>query len=156
MYEINVEWFSYESGTSCSIGFGSGSATGPGLTRSTTLSYGVATDPANAEDTIKRYSDTIDCGGDPAEITDITAGTGDDWRLASFADVMIILGSNEYELKFDDATEQPVLENLADVLPLYVGGEDLIISGKIAVENLLLTLHYNTVPDGKCVVEPGY
>ena len=56
----------------------------PGLTKSDTLSYGVSTDPANAEDVIKRYSDTIDCGGNPVEITDVTAGTGDDWRLASF------------------------------------------------------------------------
>ena len=156
LYEIEVDWFSYTSGTSCSIGFGSGSAVGPGLTRSTTLSYGVATDPANADDVIKRYRDTIDCGGDPVEITGITAGTGDDWRLASFSDVFITIGSDEYELKFDTTKDQPVLENLDDVLPLYVGGEDLIISGKIAVENLLLTIHYNTVPDGKCVIDPGY
>lgn len=156
LYEINVEWFSYTSGTTCSIGFGSGSAVGPGLTKSDTLSYGVATDPANDEDTIKRYSDTIDCGGDPVEITDITAGTGDDWRLASFADLLITIGSNEYELEFDSETEEPEFENIDEVLPLHVGGEDITISGKIAVENLLLTLHYNTVSGAECVVEPEY
>ena len=156
LYEINVEWFSYTSGTTCSLNFGSGSAVGPGLTKSDTLSYGVATDPANDEDTIKRYSDTIDCGGDPVEITDITAGTGDDWRLASFADLLITIGSNEYELEFDSETEEPEFENIDEVLPLHVGGEDITISGKIAVENLLLTLHYNTVSGAECVVEPDY
>lgn len=156
LYEINVDWFSYTSGTTCSIGFGSGSAVGPGLTKSDTLSYGVATDPANDEDTIKRYSDTIDCGGDPVEITDITAGTGDDWRLASFADLLITIGSNKYELEFDSETEEPEFENIDEVLPLHVGGEDITISGKIAVENLLLTLHYNTVSGAECVVEPDY
>ena len=156
LYEINVEWFSYISGTTCSISFGGASAVGPGLTKSDTLSYGVSTDPANAEDVIKRYSDTIDCGGNPVEITDITAGTGADWRLASFSDVFITVGSNEYELKFDADTEEPEFENIDEVLPLHVGGEDITISGKIAVENLLLTLHYNTVSDAECTVEPGY
>ena len=156
LYEINVEWFTYTSGTTCSIGFGTGSTVGPGLTKSDTLSYGVATDPANDEDTIKRYSDTIDCGGNPVEITDITAGTGDDWRLASFADLLITIGSNEYELEFDSETEEPEFENIDEVLPLHVGGEDVIISGKIAVENLLLTLHYNTVSGAECEVEPNY
>ena len=156
LYEINVEWFSYISGTTCSIGFGSGSAVGPGLTKSDTLSYGVATDPANDKDVIKKYSDTIDCGGNPVEITDITAGTGDDWRLASFADVFIIIGSDEYELTFDDEAEEPEFENVDEVLPLHVGGEDITISGKIAVANLLLTIHYNTVSDAECVVEPDY
>ena len=156
LYEINVEWFSYISGTTCSISFGTGSAVGPGLTKSDTLSYGVATDPANAEDVIKRYSDTIDCGGNPVEITDVTAGTGDDWRLASFSDVFITIGSDEYELKFDADTEEPEFENIDEVLPLHVGGEDITISGKIAVENLLLTLHYNTVSGAECTVEPGY
>ena len=156
LYEINVEWFTYTSGTTCSLSFGTGSSVGPGLTKSDTLSYGVATDPANDEDTIKRYSDTIDCGGNPVEITDITAGTGDDWRLASFADLRITIGPNEYDLEFDSETEEPEFENIDEVLPLHVGGEDVIISGKIAVENLLLTLHYNTIPDAECTVEPGY
>lgn len=156
LYEINVEWFSYTSGTTCSIGFGSGSAVGPGLTKSDTLSYGVTTNPAQEEDVIKNYEDTIDCGGNPVEITDITAGTGDDWRLANFADLTITIGSNEYELKFDDAADDPEFENADEFLPLHVGGEDVTISGKIAVENLLLTLHYNTVSGAECVVEPGY
>ena len=156
LYEINVEWFSYISGTTCSISFGGASAVGPGLTKSDTLSYGVSTDPANAEDVIKRYSDTIDCGGNPVEITDVTAGTGDDWRLASFSDVFITVGSDDYELKFDADTEEPEFENIDEILPPHVGGEDITISGKIAVENLLLTLHYNTVSGAECTVEPGY
>lgn len=156
LYEINVEWFSYTSGTTCSIGFGSGSAVGPGLTKSDTLSYGVATDPADAEKAIKKYSDTIDCGGDPVQITDITAGTAADWRLSQFADVFITVGSNKHELKFDDDAEEPEFENADEVLPLHVGGEDITISGKIAVANLLLTLQYNTVSGAECVVEPDY
>jgi hypothetical protein len=156
LYEINVEWFSYTSGTTCSIGFGSGSAVGPGLTKSATLSYGVTTNPTNAEDVIKNYSDTIDCGGNPVEITDITAGTADDWRLANFADLKITIGSDEYEIEFDDEAEQPEFENLDEFLPLHVGGEDITISGKIAVKNLLLTVHYNTVSDAQCEAESDY
>ncbi len=156
LYEINVDWFSYISGTTCSISFGTGSAVGPGLTKSDTLSYGVTTDPANEKDVIKRYSDTIDCGGNPVQITDITAGTGADWRLASFSDVFINVGSDKHELKFDDEAEEPEFENADEILPLHVGGEDITISGKIAVANLLLTLHYNTVSGAECTVEPGY
>ena len=156
LYEINVDWFSYISGTTCSLSFGTGSAVGPGLTKSDTLSYGVTTDPANEKDVIKRYSDTIDCGGNPVQITDITAGTGADWRLASFSDVFITVGSDKHELKFDDEAEEPEFENADEILPLHVGGEDITISGKIAVANLLLTLHYNTVSGAECTVEKGY
>ena len=156
LYEINIEWFSYTSGTSCSLSFGSGGAVGPGLTRADTLPYGVTTDPADEKKSIKRYSDTIDCGGNPVQITDITAGTRDEWRLASFADVLITIGSDEFELTFDSESEEPEFENVDEILPLHVGGEDITISGKIAVDNLLLVLHYNTVAGAECVVEPGY
>ena len=157
LYEINIDWFSYTSGTTCSLSFGSGSTAGPGLTKSTTLSYGVTTDPTHDDgDVILRYDDTIDCGGNPVQITDITAGTGVEWKLASFSKVFLTVGSDEYELKFDAEDEQPVFENLDEILPLHVGGEDLTISGRIAVENLLLTLHYNTIPNAECTVEPGY
>lgn len=160
LYEINVEWFSYESGTSCSIGFGSSSSVAPGLTRSTTLSYGVTQDPAQvaAERTLRDFSDTIDCGGDPVEITDITAGTGDDWRLPGFAKVDLTIGSDEYALEFDtdDQLTSPVFANLDEVLPLYIGNQDLVISGSVPLENFLITLHYDTIPDAECVPVPGY
>ena len=160
LYEINVEWFSYESGTSCSIGFGSASAVAPGLTRSTTLSYGVTQNPVQVENdrTLRDFSDTIDCGGDPVEITDITAGTRDDWRLPGFANVDLTIGSDEYSLEFDtdDQLTHPVFANLNEVLPLYIGNEDLIISGSVPLENFLITLHYDTVPDAECTPIPGY
>ena len=136
LYEISVEWVSHMPDTICAIGFGSGVAAAPGLTKSDMLSYGVATDPADEKKTIKYYSDTIDCGGDPIEITDITAYTRDDWRLADFADVVITKGADEYELTFDADAAYPVLENADDVLPLYVDSEDIVISGKIAVNDL--------------------
>ena len=158
LYELNVEWFSYESGTSCSIGFGSGSGVSQGLTQSTTLSYGVTTDPVDEDNTLKDFSDTIDCGGDPVEITDITAGTSDVWRLAGFAKVVLTIGSDEYPLRFDtnDDLTQPVFDNLDEVLPLYVGSEDFTISGNIPLKNLLLTLHYDTIPDAECTPIRGY
>ena len=157
LYELNVDWFSYESGTSCSIGFGSGSAIGPGLTKSATLPYGVTTDPtADPKNPIKNYMDTIDCGSNPVQITDIGVNTGVEWKLAGFSKVFITIGSDEYELEFDIAAESPAFVNLDDILPLYVGGDDIVISGKIAVENLLLTLRYDTIPNGECTVIPGY
>ena len=64
------------------------------------------------------------------------------------------MGSDEYPLKFDAAADRPVLANLDDVLPIYVDGGDLAISGYIAVENLLFSLKYDTIPDAACEQVP--
>ncbi len=49
------------------LNFGSAGATAPGLT-SSTLTYGVTTDKADADSALKEYRDTIDCNGDPVRI----------------------------------------------------------------------------------------
>ncbi len=67
---------------------------------------------------------------------------------------MLTIGSDEYKLKFDATSDTPVPANQDDVLPLYVGNEDLIISGSIAVENLLLSLKYDTMPNASCEQVP--
>lgn len=160
LYDIQVEWFTYESGTTCSIGFGAGGIT-PGLSKTSTLSYGVSVDPEHAEDdnkVLKDYKDEIDCSGDPIEITKISAGTADDWRLANFAKLFLEIGDEKYPLRFDASSgvDQPVLVDTDDILPLAVGNDDLVISGTIPVKNLLLTLTYNTVADGECTYMSGY
>ena len=156
LYEINVDWVASETGVTCSLNFGSAGATAPGLTSSSTLTYGVTTDKADADNALKDYRDTIDCSGDPVQINEITAGTTDTWKLAGFSDVVLTIGSDEYKLKFDTSSsvKTPVLVNQADVLPLYVGNQDLVISGTIAVENLLLSLKYDTIPNASCEQVP--
>ena len=157
LYEINVDWVASETGVTCSLNFG-GAGTAPGLTTSQTLTYGVTADKADVDNALKDYKDTIDCSGDPVEIIQITAGTTDTWQLANFAEVVLTVGSDEYTLKFDNTVDIPVLANQGDVLPLYVGYEDLVISGTMAVENLLLSIKYDTIPDASCkaVPEPTY
>ena len=49
-----------------------------------------------------------------------------------------------------------MFENADDVLPLYVDNENIVISGKMAVKNRLISLEYDTVPDAECVVVSGY
>ena len=144
--EINADRVASETGVTCSLDFGGAGATAPGLTSSSTLTYGVTTDKADEDNALKKYRDTIDCDGDPVQINEITPGTTDTWRLAGFSDVVLTMGSDEYKLKFDATSDTPVLANQADVLPLYVGNQDLVISGTIAVENLLLSLKYDTIP----------
>ena len=153
LYEINVEWVASETGITCSLNFG-GAGVAPGLTVSQTLTYGVTTNKANADDALKPFKDTIDCSGDPVQINEITAGTTDKWRLAGFADVVLTLGSDTHTLKFDTTADTPVISNLNDVLPLYVGNEDLVISGTIPVKNLLLSLKYDTIPNASCTAVP--
>ena len=153
LYEINVEWVASETGITCSLNFG-GAGVAPGLTVSQTLTYGVTTNKANADDALKPFKDTIDCSGDPVQINEITAGTTDTWRLAGFADVVLTLGSDTHTLKFDTTADTPVISNLNDVLPLYVGNEDLVISGTIPVKNLLLSLKYDTIPNASCTAVP--
>ncbi len=126
----------------------------PVLTSSQTLTYGVTTDKDDADYPVKYYRDMIDCGGAPVQINEITAGTTDTWRLAGFAEAVLTVGSDEYPLKFDAAADRPVLANLDDVLPIYVDGGDLAISGYIAVENLLFSLKYDTIPDAACEQVP--
>lgn len=156
LYELNVDWFSYESGTTCSIGFGSASGVVAGLTKSATLTYGATTDPADEDKILKNFSDEIDCGGNPAEITDITVATAGDWRLAGFANVVLTLGDEDgIKLTFDSKADQAVFTNLGDVLPLSVGTDDLVVSGTIPVENLLVSIKYDTVPDAECTAIPG-
>ena len=153
LYEINVEWVASETGITCSLNFG-GAGIAPGLTSSQTLTYGVTTDKDDADDALKAYRDTIDCSGDPVQINEISAGTTDKWRLAGFSEITLTIGSDEHKLKFDSTADTPVLANQGDVLPLYVGNEDLVISGTIAVENLLLSIKYDTIPNASCNAVP--
>ena len=153
LYEINVEWVAPEAGAICSLNF-AGAGTAPGLTVTQTLTYGVTADKADADNALKDYRDTMDCSGDPIEIREIAAGTTDTWRLANFAEVVLTVGSVEHTIKFDNTVDIPVLANQGDVLPLYVGYEDLVISGSMAVENLLLSIKYDTIPDASCVAVP--
>ena len=160
LYEINVEYIAFETGVVCSMNFGSAGATQPGLTSSQTLTYGVQIHKDDIPDSValKDYKDRIDCDGDPVQITSITAGTTDKWGLAGFSDVVLTIGSDEYKLKFDTSADTPILVDQNDVLPLYVGNEDLVISGTIAVKNLLLSLRYDTIPNATCeaVPDPAY
>ena len=133
---------------------GSAGAAAPGLTSSSVLTYGVTADKADADDALKKYRDTIDCDGDPVQINEITAGTTDDWNLAGFPDVVLTIGSDEYKLKFDTNADTPVPADRADVLPLYVGNQDLVISGSMAAGNLLLSLKYDTIPNASCEQVP--
>lgn len=160
LYEINVEYIAFETGVVCSINFGSAGATQPGLTSTQTLTYGVQIHKDDIPDSValKDYKDKIDCDGDPVQINKITAGTTGKWGLAGFAKVVLTVGSDEYTLKFDPAATTPEIINQDDVLPLYVGNEDLVVSGTIAVENLLLSIQYDTIPNATCeaVPDPAY
>ena len=103
---------------------------------------------------LKKYRDTIDCDGDPVQINEIIQCTTDDWNLAGFSDVVLTIGSDEYKLKFDTTSDTPVLANQADVLPLYVGNQDLVIYGTIAAGNLPLGIKYDTIPNASCEQVP--
>ena len=155
-YEINVDWLTYESGTTCSLGFGSSGVSTPGLTESNTLTYGVATDPAHADRSLKDFSNTINCGGEPVEITDITVDTADEWRLAGFVNVNLEYGSMEHTLEFDPSADDAVITNDGDFLPIYLGNDELQISGSIPLDNLLVSLTYNSGSDTDCMAESDY
>ena len=124
------------------------------MTISQTLICGVTADKADADDALKKYGDTIGCDGDPVQINEIIPGTTDKWKLAGFSDVVLTMGSDTYKLKFDTTAKTPVLANRGDVLPLYVGNQDLAMSGTMAAGNLLLSLKYDTIPNASCEQVP--
>ncbi len=64
------------------------------------------------------------------------------------------MGSDEHTPKLDTTSDTPVPADRGDVLPLYVGNQNLVISGTIAVENLLLSLKYDTIPNASCEAVP--
>lgn len=155
-FEVNVEWFTYNSGTTCSIGFGTSGTVSPGLTESDTLLYAVITDPAHANRAIKDFSNTIDCGGEPVEITGIEVDTSADWKLAGFVNVKLKYGSNEHTLKFDPDASEAEITNADDFLPIYLGNDELMISGSIPLDNLLISLDYKSPPDTTCSAPSKY
>ena len=63
-----MEWVASETGVTCHLNFGSAGATAPGLTSSSTLTYGVTADKADEDNALKEYGDAIDCDGDPVQI----------------------------------------------------------------------------------------
>lgn len=146
-FEVNVEWLTYNSGTTCSIGFGTGGAVSPGLTKTKSLVYGVSTDPAHKDRSLKDFSNTIDCGGEPVEITEITVDTSGDWKLAGFVNVKLEYGSNEHTLEFDRDAKDAMITNGDDFLPIYLGNDELTISGSIPLKDLLVELTYKSQPD---------
>ena len=146
-FEVNVEWLTYNSGTTCSIGFGTGGAVSPGLTKTKSLVYGVSTDPAHSDRSLKDFSNTIDCGGEPVEITEITVDTSGDWKLAGFVNVKLEYGSNEHTLEFDRDAKDAMITNGDDFLPIYLGNDELTISGSIPLKDLLVELTYKSQPD---------
>ena len=147
-FEVNVEWLTYNSGATCSIGFGT-SGVSTGLTKTSTLMYGVTANPDHKNRSLKDFGNTIDCGGEPVEITAITVDTADDWRLAGFVSVVLEHGPNEHRLEFDRNAKEAVITN-DDFLPIYLGNDGLTISGTIPLENLLISLTYNSQPDTAC------
>ena len=155
-FEINVDWLTYESNTTCSIGFGASGVTSPGLTKSNTLTYGVQTNPAHNDRSLKDFANTIDCGGEPVEITGITVDTSDDWKLAGFVNVKLEYGSEEHTLEFDPDTSNAVITNDDEFLPIYLGNQELTISGSIPLDNLLVSLTFNSQPGTECDAENGY
>ena len=154
-FEMDVEWLTYESGTTCSIGFGSSGAVSPGLTDTSTLTYGVTTDPAHKDRSLKNFDNTISCGGEPIEITAITVDTADDWGLANFVKVNLKYGTTEHKLAFDPDASDAVITN-DDFLPIYLGNDELTISGSIPLDNLLIGLTYNSQPDTECKAVSKY
>ena len=156
-FEINVEWLTYESGTTCTLGFGSSGKVAPGLTKSSTLGYAVTSDPAHITKSLKSFSDTIDCGGEPVEITEISAETAEDWKpnLTGFLIVKLTYGTNEHTLAFDRDANEAVITN-DDFLPIYLGNDELVISGTIPYNGLLVSLDYKSQPGTECSTSSKY
>ena len=156
-FEINIEWLTYESGTTCTLGFGSSGKVAPGLTKSNTLGYAVTSDPAHITKSLKSFSDTIDCGGEPVEITEISAETAEDWKpnLTGFLIVKLTYGTNEHTLAFDRDANEAVITN-DDFLPIYLGNDELVISGTIPYNGLLVSLDYKSQPGTDCSTSSKY
>ena len=66
--EINADRVAPGTGVACRPNFGGAGAAAPGPAPSHMLTYGVATDKADADKVLKDYRDTIDCSDDSVQI----------------------------------------------------------------------------------------
>ena len=147
-YTITVDYFGDRS-TVCS--FGGTSSTGTGsLPKSSDLL--LAPTVVAGSNSINTFSVDVTCGGDPVEITGMTATVTDGWSesLAGFAKFKLThLGSNDVvDIGFTrDGTLMPYN------YPIEFHSEDIRVSGTIASSDdvrLLIELDYNTVAGGSC------
>lgn len=155
LYDISIVYLA-DRNTTCSFSLNGDSTTGA-LSESKALL--VYVDLSDNERTLRQYSETVSCGNDPVDITNIIIDTGDDnddWlRLVRHASL---------ELTFLDG----VNDNTADVsltfdsdgtivepeYPVHFSGADLRISGTMpSVDEVYIDILYNTVSGGSCSVE---
>ena len=154
LYNVEVKWNAYQP-TSCSISFGS-DVSAPNADTPKTLTYGASVPKTTAA--LETYSDTLDCGGAPLTITDITAASGESANLSDFGtiDVTILDGSEstpDVSYSFDKGTWDVVYKDTTvNELPLQVSGHDIKISGKLPVESLIVIVKYETLPDAECTI----
>ena len=155
LYSVEVSWNSFNAAT-CSIGIG-GAPSAVGADTPYTNTFGAA---VTGDGLLKSFSNTLDCGGNPLTITGITTGTGADDSLATYGKLYLTIDDGtvnkvpDVSYKFGDKWVLDLEDNSPKDLPLTVSGHDVIISGTIPADSLIVELSYNSIPNAGCTVEP--
>ena len=153
LYNLEVTWFTYTTGTTCSLGPGS-SGVVTGADTAHTLQYSAT---VTGTTVIKNFDDTIDCGGDPVEITGVSTAVTDTWTtgLERFAKLNLdVTGGTgtDADASFD-MVENGNAVLTSGSLPIF-SNADLRIYGNLPLSNnLLVQVNYLSVPNASCSVK---
>ncbi len=152
LYTLEVTYRTYFLNTSCSLNFGKGSSSGFNVDTVSTLNFG-----ANVEEStsiLKKFDNTIDCSGNPVEITSLTTGISEDWNdsISSFAKLYLTV-----EDGVDDDQPDATFEFDSDGTATLSDGDypsfsnaDLKVHGTLPGDGLLISLEYLSVSANVC------
>lgn len=152
LYTVEVTWNTFNAAT-CSIGIGGSTAIGADTPYSLTFSAEVS-----GTGLLKEYEKILDCGGNPLEITTITAASSDSGNLANFGNLELTLldgnndGTADVVFEFDSDWALSEHDDSPRILPLTVSGHDVQISGNFPGDGLILQINYNSVPNANCQI----
>ncbi len=154
LYYIEVDWITYYTGTSCTVGVGT-SGSLPNADAAGTLQYSV--NVTNDGKVINEYSNVMDCGGNPVEITGVSTAIAGSWEdgLDKFATMNMEVLDNRND-DIPDVIFQLMQNDEATIkdgeYPIYANA-DLQISGSFPiVDNLLVEIEYLSVPNAGCTI----
>lgn len=153
LYTLEVTYRTYYLNTSCSLNFGKAGSSGLNVDTASTLIFGTTIQETSS--ILKDFDDTIDCGGNPVEITGVTTSIVDEWNdsISSFAKMYLTV-EDGVDDDNPDATFTFDSQGRAELsegdYPVF-GNSDLKVHGTLpAAEGLLISLEYLSVSANVC------
>ena len=150
MYKLEVDWFTSASDVSCGISTATTTGTGDLDNTDNTLVFAIGlADPDTTLVISPLAVKTLDCNGEPAQITKVENAAGGD--LLAHTKLTLKGGDKDGIVNFDDAGNSIADGDKASDLP-YEFSSTMTIEG-MSPASVLLRVTYDTVADNECSVQ---